>query len=263
MNFNKYFIILGFLLCCFASCKKYNSDYTDISLDEEIQFQGSTLDFLEKGYPDKGIKFDSMLMVINGIPGLRDSLSNVSYHKTVFAVPNSCFESGFQRLNSFRQAKNKGRKLSIKDFLIEPFVVIEEKEGPTSDSIIIVKHPYDYRLKLDSIVSKYIFAGNLNTKLIGGYIGGFNTNNFKYEYQMNLLYDRKSAMGVENMGGRRVVLSDKNKTQLDVSWDRSDAQVIDIKTNTGYVHILSNGHEFGFGKLISNFQNYGNEYIYE
>ena len=80
---------------------------------------------------------------------------------------------------------------------------------------------------------------------------------------MHVLFQRQFASGIENMGQRRIILSDKNGTQLDEMWDRSETQAIDIQTHNGYVHVLVNGHEFGFSKLIANFQNYGNEYIFD
>jgi hypothetical protein len=255
------------VICCalslFVACKDYESEFTAIPSADETVFNGSILEYLELGDPNLGLRFDSMLVVINGVPGLRDSLANTTEEITVFAVPNTCFQEAMLRLNNYREAKGKGRNLYLMDFLIEPFVVIEEQEGPTRDSIIIIEHHYDYRSKLDSLVSRYIFRGRRDTKILFEYTNGLHTQAFKFEYLMHILFERQYASGIGQMGRKRLILSDKNETQLVEAWDRSETQVIDVRTNNGYIHVLSNGHEFGFSKLIANFQNYGNEYIYD
>lgn len=255
------------ITCCvltlFVACKDYESEFTDMSAVDATVFSGSTLEFLERGDTDLELRFDSMLVVINGIPGLRDSLAKTTGEKTVFAIPNACFQEAMLRLNNYRETKERGRKLGLRDFLIEPFVVLEEQQGPTSDSITIVEHHYDYRLQLDSLISRYIFRGSFDTQSLAEYNNSVHTQDFKYSYLMHILFERQYASGIENIGRRRLILSDKNYTQLEEVWDRSETQAIDIRTNNGYIHVLSNGHEFGFSKLIANFQNYGNEYIYD
>lgn len=255
------------IICCalslFVACKDYESEFTATFTADETVFNGSILEFLEQGDPAHGLRFDSMLVVINGIPGLRDSLAKTTEEKTVFAIPNACFQEALLRLNNYRQTKAKGKELSLRDFLIEPFVVIEEQTGPTPDSIVIIKHPYDYRLQLDSLVSRYIFSGSYDTQILAEYTNGLNSQDFKFGYLMHILFERQYASGIEQMGRKRLIISDKNQTQLIEAWDRGETQAIDIRTNNGYIHVLSNGHEFGFSKLIANFQNYGNEYIYD
>lgn len=255
------------LICCalmlFAACKDYDSEFTNVTVEDDIVFNGTILDFLEQGDPARGLAFDSMLVVIEGIPGLRDSLTQTTNPKTLFAVPNACFQEAMLRLNNYRDTKQLGRDLVLEDFLIEPFVVIEEQEGPTADSIIIIEHHYDYRLQLDSLVSRYIFDGAIRTDVLTEYLNGLNTQDHKFAYLMHILYQRQFASGIEQMAKRQLVLSDKNGTQREEGWSQSNTQLIDIRTNNGYVHVLTNGHEFGFSKLITNFQNYGNEYIYD
>jgi hypothetical protein len=265
MKLNKLYNIWTCLLLTFLmySCKDYDSIYTGQNEQQSKVFHGTLLEYLEKGDPDLGIHFDSMMLVINGIPGMRDSLSNPNADVTVFAVPNPCFEESFKRLNDFRSMNSKGKGVYIKDLLIEPFVVIEKLPGatPEADSIII-EHPYDYRLQLDSMFCKYIFKGQLTTDALKEYPSGIDEDAFKYNYRMNLLSRRLNASGIEQMGKKELFLSDKNNSQLNSKWDRSTVQSLDIKTSNGIIHILTNGHEFSFSKLISRFQNYGNEYIY-
>lgn len=248
-----------FIAVLMTSCKDYESPYTDVQVAGETQFDGTILDFLEQDG-----EYDSMMVVISGIPGLRDSLQNASTDLTVFAVPNECFKEAILRLNNYRHTKQKGANIYLSDLLIEPFTVIETQPGatPEADSIII-EHPYDYRLQLDSLISRYIFRGPLNTESLGTYTDGLHTQDFQFNYRMHIQFEQQSASGIEGMGRRRLILSDENNTQLAASWDRSEAQTIDIKTKNGYIHILNVGHEFGFSKLVSQFQNYGNEYIYE
>lgn len=259
----KRFTLVFCSVALLVSCKDYESVYTDVAVVDETVFNGTLLDYLEKGDPSRGLKYDSMLVVINGIPGLRDSLTQSVYPKTVFAIPNVCFQEAMLRLNNYRETKAKGRALSLADFMIDPFVVIEEQQGPTPDSIVIIEHHYDYRLQLDSLISRYIFNGDIETNTLAEYTNGLHTLDDKYQYLMHILYQREFASGIEQMAKRRLILSDKNGTQLEEVWDRSETQVIDIRTNNGYVHVLADGHEFGFSKLIENFQNYGNEYIYD
>jgi len=264
MNVLKYIGCIGLACAILASCKDYDSAYSDVPMtNNAIVFDGSILEYLEQGDPDLGVDYDSMLFVINNIPGLRDSLAQTNNLKTVFAVPNSCFQEAMLRLNNYRAEKERGGPLSLQDFMIEPFVVIEERPGPVPDSTIIIEHHYDYRLQLDSLISRYILEGDINTQSLSDYPDGLDTREFKFSYLMHVLFQRQFASGIENMGQRRIILSDKNGTQLDEMWDRSETQAIDIQTHNGYVHVLVNGHEFGFSKLIANFQNYGNEYIFD
>jgi hypothetical protein len=264
MKVLKYIGVIGCALSLLMACKDYDSEFTDISVSDATIFNGSVLEYLEQGDAELGLRYDSMLAVINGIPGLRDSLEKTSEPRTVFAIPNACFQEAMLRLNNYRKIKARGRELSLQDFLIEPFVVIEEQEGERpEDPPTIIEHPYDYRLKLDSLISRYIFRGSFDTQVLAVYNGGLNTQDFKFSYMMHILFERQYASGIQGTGKRRLKLSDKNGTQLREAWDRSDTQAIDIRTNNGYIHVLSNGHEFGFSKLIANFQNYGNEYIYD
>lgn len=252
--------VLVVLAVLMASCKKYDSPYTDVQLAGETQFDGTILDYLEQD----GAPFDSMMVVINGIPGLRDSLQNASTSLTVFAVPNNCFKEAFLRLNNYRHTKQKGANIYLKDLMIAPFTVIETQPGATPGADpIIIEHPYDYRLQLDSLISRYVFRGALNSAFLTAYAGGMHSQDFQFNYRMNIQFEQQNASGIEGMGRRRLILSDENNTQLAANWDRSESQTIDIKTKNGYIHILNAGHEFGFSKLISQFQNYGNEYIYE
>lgn len=266
MSMNNMWKNIG-LICCslmlFMACKNYDSEFTEVTMDDNTIFNGSILDFLEQGDPSRRLTFDSMLLVIDGIPGLRDSLTQTSNPKTVFAIPDVCFQEAMAQLNNYRESKQLGRELALEDFLIEPFVVIEEQQGPTPDSIVIIEHHYDYRLQLDSLISRYIFEGDIETQGLTEYLNGLHTQDHKFSYLMHVLYQRQFASGIEQMARRRLILSDKNGTQREEMWDRSETQAIDIRTNNGYVHILNNGHEFGFSKLIANFQNYGNEYIYD
>lgn len=264
MDILKYIGYIGLIGALFVSCNDYDSAYTDVSTTaDETVFNGSMLEYLEQGDPELGVAFDSLLFIINNIPGLRDSLAQTNSPKTIFAVPNSCFQEAMLRLNNYRAEKERGSPLSLSDFMIEPFVVIEEQPGPTPDSTIIIEHHYDYRLQLDSLVSRYVLEGDVSTGNLLDYPDGLDSRDFKFSYLMHVLFQRQFASGIENMGQRRLIFSDKNGTQLAEVWDRSETQAIDIRTNNGYVHVLADGHEFGFSKLIANFQNYGNEYIYD
>lgn len=255
--------VTALLLLLMTSCKDYESAFTGVREKGGVRFNGTILDFLEQSDEQYGVRFDSMLVVINGIPGLRDSLQKPSAGLTVFAIPNRCFEEAFDRLNNYRNIKQKGQAIYLSDLLIEPFTVIEKQPGetPEADSIII-EHHYDYRLQLDSMISKYIFRGNLYSDSLAVYTNGLEVQDFKFDYRMHLFYERQNASGIADMGRRRLVLSDRNNTQLSENWDRSETSVIDIGTSNGYIHILNDGHEFSFSKMISRFQNYGNEYIY-
>src|SRR5690606_39985123 len=77
MSMNNMWKNIG-LICCslmlFMACKNYDSEFTEVTMDDNTIFNGSILDFLEQGDPSRRLTFDSMLLVIDGIPGLRDSL---------------------------------------------------------------------------------------------------------------------------------------------------------------------------------------------
>jgi hypothetical protein len=242
-----------------VSCNDYDSPYTE-NMDVASKYDGTLLEYLEEGSPTLGVYFDSMLVVINSVPGMRELLDKDGEEYTIFAIPNESFEEAINRLNLYRINNNRGGKIFLNDLLIDPFVVTEEipnEEAPGNP--IIIEHRYDYRLQMDSLLCRYIYNGSFNSAVIKDNTTGLNAESFKYRYVMNIEYKRLPASGIENVGNQQLILSDMNDSQITEKWDRSNAQWIDIRTKNGYIHILSTGHEFSFSELISRFQNYGNE----
>lgn len=259
---NKFKILLGVLaLIFFYACKDYESIAPNTSIEIE-KYDGTLLEYLSDAENNRlRQKFDSMLVVINGIPGLKEQLEKEDEFYTVFAVPNVSFERAFVQLNDYRAQNKLGGQLSFDDLLIEPFTVehtIEEGSKP-----IIIINKYDYRSQVDSLFCRYIIPGEYTTDVIQKEKGGISIESFKNRYLMNLSCSYGSASGIVNEGARVFEFSDMNDSQLKEIWKTTNVVWQDIHTRNGVIHILTNEHNFSYGKFINYFQNRGNEFEYE
>ncbi|KAA6334794.1 hypothetical protein EZS27_016922 [termite gut metagenome] len=257
-------ILLLALSSYLISCQDYESYSSDTDTDISVgKFDGTVLKYLSAEDTELKVRFDSMMLLIENIPGLKDSLTKPERDYTLIAIPDECFHTVISNLNTFRGKTNRGKNVYLTDFLIEPFMVIETippvppatpEDGATYDTTY-----FDYRKDLENLICKYIFRGNYDTEAISEEtISGLSLQSFK-DYFMNMEYERQPASGLVHGGRRQLTFSDMKGSQLQEKWIRSAAQKVDVKANNGVVHVLSTGHEFGFDEFISNFQNYGNE----
>lgn len=254
------------LLLALEACQDYDSGYTDVRV-ETNRFNGSLLEYLSAGVPEAGVKFDSMLMLINGIPGMHDSLQKEGEIFTLFAVPDECFKNAFRDLNTLREVKNKGGALHMNDLLKEPFVVYDtiwrDSIGEFLDVYQVIakinETQYDYRKVTDSLLCRYVFDGIYDGETIGLNSLGLDVESYKYRYRMNIDYQLLPASGVMDSGVPRVVFSDMNNSGLQSKWIQTTPRLLPTYVGNGIVYVLSESHSFGFNHFISSFQNYGNE----
>jgi len=195
------------------SCQKVGKEFYNSQVNVS-EFNGTILDYLREtsGY-------DSMLLVIDSIPGLSDSLSKDSV--TCFAIPNQCFTSALKNLNSFLVQSG------------QPEMSLSEIDKPI----------------LDTLISCYVFDGYYTTDSLKIDGQGINAPSIKYMYNMHLQYGISGSSGYINGGTDVITLSDMNNSGLRTNWQNATTHVVNIKVHHGLIHVLSSDHEFGFSKL--------------
>lgn len=205
------------LIVSVSSCYKTDDTYYNDKVKQSV-FNGSTLEYLESQ-----TKYDSMLVVINRVPDLRDSLklNNI----TLFAIDNNSFKNVLDQLNSIRTYNNKS-SVYLKD--------------------LDVNH-------LDTLMTRYMFKGDFSSDKIKINSLGLDVKGIKYEYTMHVEYYDLDASGYVEGGTRRLVFSDTNNSLLFSNWVNTYTDNVDIVTNTGTVHPLISGHDFGFDEFIFRF----------
>jgi hypothetical protein len=261
-------IVSGLILPALSACKKdYGSPYTDVEFTEQIRiFDGTVYDYLSQPDTETGLRYDSLKLIIDGIEGRREFLSDTSVNLTVFAVPNECFQSTMNICNRVRQSAGMV-DLILDSLLIEPFSVPDTVYTPTesieddpelNDTVITFRH-YDYRRQLDSLLCRYIFEGLFDFDVIAENFRGIEPGCYIYNIKMNIASEQQTASGILNSGRKRILFSDMNDAKVTGSWVRSIANSIDIHTQNGVIHVLSTGHEFGFDDFIYCFKKCGYE----
>lgn len=260
---NKSAIIIGVItFLFFSACRDYEAVAYIPSVEVE-KYDGTLLEYLsDEASHLFNQKYDSMLVVINAVPQLKEQLEKEDKYFTVFAVPNECFDHSFEQLNVYRVQKKLGGKLSLSDLLIEPFSVDDTTfvkiTSNKEDTIITTRH-YDYRGQVDSLLCRYIFNGKYTTEEIVKEEGSVSLESYKYKYQMNASYSRQPASGIVGEGIRNFTFSDMNNSQLKDMWKSTNVIWHDIYTSNAVIHLLTPQHSFSYDKFVNYFKNYGNE----
>lgn len=202
------------VVVAFANCTKQDKTYYNYDKETSV-FAGNSYQYLENS-PEL---YDSMLFVINRLTGLKDSL--VKGKVTLLAANNNSFKLAMEKLNLSRKNSVPSRPpLSL----------------ATLDST-----------QLDSLACRYILDGIYTTDRVINNKDGILVPNIKYGYEMNLLYERVNAGGYVGGGPQQLFFSDPKKTPFEVFWVTTKTQIVNVKTDNGIVHVLSSGHDFGFG----------------
>jgi len=205
----------------FTSCEKSNTYFTDFKTST-AQFDGNTWDYI---YAQYGI-YDSLVMAIERFPELKNYLQTAD-SVTVFGVNNRSFEVALATLNRVRVQGNK-KPMYLEDMQAED---------------------------LEKLLCYYIIQGAYNAESISDLRDGKYVFGYKYDYQMHMQYQNTAASGLVGFGPQQIIFSDTNGRIFHRFWTRTTTASINVKTNNGYVHMLTPGHDFGFNKLIQLFNN--------
>lgn len=220
-------IVLLSIICINSSCSKQDSPYYDYQ-NTTTNFNGNIYEFLQS---QKGV-FDSLLKVIDATPGFKDTLSN-GKNLTFFAPPNNCFTNALDNLNAY----------------FATFTGITGYKFPP-----VYLNNIDTMPDIDTLMARYIFNGSYPTDSLIVYgTDGLTLSSLKYEYKMNLAYQRNTATGYQNGGPQFINFTDLDNSLSSAFWVTVPTISVNIKTNNGIVHILKDSHSFGFNDFIDRF----------
>ncbi|MCH5597285.1 fasciclin domain-containing protein [Niabella ginsengisoli] len=201
------------------ACNKDESPFVDYD-NNAAHYNGDALSYLRSS---PGV-YDSMLLVINRLPGVADSLQNGSY--TIFATSNRSYAIALQNINNARR---------------DSVPSLPPVSFSTMDQNI-----------LDSFFSKYIIKGLVTTEDLTARADGLPFPSMKYGYNMHMQYEVTNASGFLGGGPKAILFSDPRGSVFTINWIRVYTNTVDIKTNNAIVHVLDVGHNFGFGNDFIN-----------
>jgi len=263
--------VMLFSMLCFAACQKISvTDATAESLGIH-KFDGTIYEYIEQGDVALGFRYDSLELLLNQetesfkkLTNLRDMLNDVNGEYTLFAMPDECFEEASKNWRLIRKGSGRSEKLSLKElFEYEYQREVEIKNPDETDRenpTIIVTLTFDYKNSLDTLVSRYIMEGlyDFNTIYVNE-DSQLSVESLNYSYEMLLNCGYGSANGIVQGGAPYLDLVDTRETLMTDRWKKARVCWMDIQCDNGIVHVLTPGHEFGFGDFISYFKNYGYE----
>lgn len=207
-------LFVSWVIVSNTSCEKYDGYYDYVNT--ESVFEGSA----EEYFKSKSGVYDSLLLVLDRLPEYRDSIA--AGNVTIFAPTNASFHLAFNNLNLVRQSQGK-HALNI--------------------------HTVDL-VELDTLVSQYIVRGQQTTEEMI-FVDGLDVVGVKNEIPMHAQRIKQDASGFVGGGLVTVFYTDKKDSEFDRMWVRSATQAVNILTKDAVIHILANGHEFGFGEFLT------------
>lgn len=212
--------LIVFALSFLACEKKGDQFYYEYDAGESI-FDGTIYEYLKN---QKGV-FDSLLLVLNRMPELENKLVDEKEKSTLFAVTNRSFELSVNALNSNRLLLGR-EPLYLEDLALN---------------------------ELDSLIYRYLFEGMYDTEVLKPFKEGEVLQSLKHDYDMHLQYEVLDASGYVGGGQQQIRFSDVNNSIFQRYWQRINTTAVNIYTSNGIIHILSPGHDFGFGKFTQKF----------
>jgi len=205
------FIVIGIYL---SACKKSDSAYYDY-VNTVQTFKGSALDYLKS----KPKTFDSLLLVLERYPQLKDSLTNEQV--TLFAPVNENFAAAVKYLNQTRKAAGK-------------------------TPIYLATADPD---ELLFMLSKYIIRGNRTTSAYLNAVDGVTFNAVGTNYPMHIKAIKSNASGFVQGGATSLEYSDMFDSTIQLNWITTNTNAVNIKTNNATINILTSLHNFGFDEF--------------
>jgi hypothetical protein len=209
-------LLLALIGTAFTACKK-NSEFYDYKNNVK-DFNGTVLQYLQA---QPANTFDSLLLVLNRLPDLKDTLSNKSI--TFFAPTNASFQAAIKNLNILR--KDQGKKpLYLKDCDLSA---------------------------LDILTCRYIVRGSRTTDDYAPYADGILYASVKYAYPMHIQYYRLNASGFVDGGPQSIIYSDPKNNIFEKYWERSNTNAVNIKAKNGVINVLATLHDYGFNEFVN------------
>jgi len=209
-------MLLALIGLTFTACKK-DSEYYDYE-NKVKEFNGTVLQYLTA---QPANTFDSLLLVINRLPDLKDTLNNQSI--TFFAPTNASFQAAIKNLNILRKDQGK-TPLYLKDCDVK---------------------------ELEILTSRYIIRGSRTTDSYAPFADGILFTSVKYAYPMHIQYDKLNASGFVEGGPQSIIYSDPKNNIFEKYWQRSSTNAVNIKAKNGVINILAPLHDYGFNEFVS------------
>ncbi|QKJ31086.1 hypothetical protein HQ865_15430 [Mucilaginibacter mali] len=213
-RFSKWSALVLIILSVATACKK-DSIYYDYE-NKVKEFDGTALQYLQA---QKGT-FDSLLVVLDRLPALKDSLSTKNI--TLFAPTNQSFQAAIKNLNIERKAQGK-QVMYLKDCDLN---------------------------ELDVLTTRYILRDIRTTDSYAPFADGLNINSIKYAYPMHVQYNKLNASGFVGGGPQAVIFSDPKGSIFEKYWENANTNAVNIKTKNAIVNILAPLHDYGFNEFV-------------
>jgi hypothetical protein len=207
-------LLLALMGIYLSACKKNDSLYYDYTNTVQT-YKGTAMDYLKS----KPNTFDSLLLVLDRFPALKDSLTNQKV--TLFAPVNENFAASVKYLNQVRKA------------------------GGRSPIYLRTADP----VELEFMLSKYIVRGNLSTATYTSTVDGVSLNTIDSNYPMHVKAIKADASGFVGGGATTLEYSDMFGSTIRLNWVTTIANAVNIKTNNATINILTPLHSFGFDEF--------------
>lgn len=215
-----YITSLIILLGAFAACTKGDNYYYDYK-NKTQTFDGTILQYIEA----QPTVFDSLVLVLDRLPALRQTLGDESKNLTLFAVTNRSFEIAISAMNNARALTGK-KPMYLEDL---------------------------NQADLDSLTSRYVLPKIYDTEFLAPFDEGQTVESIGFNYKMHMLYVVTAASGLVNGGQQQIAFSDVNNSIFQRYWKTINTSAVNLQTKNGVIHTLSSGHDFGFNKLTNKF----------
>lgn len=206
--------VILILSATFTACKK-DSIYHDYE-NTVKEFDGTALQYIQS----QKNTFDSLLIVLDRLPHLKDSLSTTNV--TLFAPTNQSFQAAIKNLNIERKSKGKS-VMYLKDCDVA---------------------------ELDTLTTRYILRGARTTETYAPFADGLNLNSIKYGYPMHIQYNKLNASGFVGGGPQSIIYSDPKGSIFEKNWENASTNAVNIKTKNAIVNILAPLHDYGFNEFV-------------
>ncbi|MBS1495417.1 MAG: hypothetical protein JSU03_05285 [Bacteroidetes bacterium] len=214
-NFRWLALVVFIVTVAISSCSKTDKTYYHYT-NNLATFNGNAVVYLQS--QPAGI-YDSMLLVINRLTGIKDTLS--SGNITLFAVSNNSFSLALQNINQAR---------------MDSVPQMPPVSFSTIDSAV-----------LDTFFCRYIIQGQHLSDSLVGFTDGLLFPSIRYNYNMQMQFIRTNASGFLGGGPKAIIFSDPKNSIFTRNWIRVNTVTVDIKTKNAVIDVLPPGHDFGFG----------------